>query len=419
MITKNMQKICIVAPSYISSTPRVVKEADALHGAGFDVRVVFSQGQLEQLRNHDQQLLLTKKWDYDILGWSCFRPEEKSIYNTTKIRHYLMRSLPNSLYNFGKFAEYGEGRIYPELAKLAAAKPADLYIGHYPTGLAAAAFAAQKWGAKLGYDFEDFYIAEQPQTKVGIKTTERIKIIENRYVKHCDYLSAVSDPIAEELTKIYPIKKPLVIHNVFPLSERNNLDGQIKDRQGKAISLYWYSQVIGEGRGLEEAIKAVGLLTEKLQLHLRGSITEETQEKFISLAQENHVENIYFHPQVSSTELLSRTVEHDIGFALEQPVSLNRLLTVTNKMFFYMVGGLAIAATDVPGQRSIMEKSPNIGVLYPPGDYQNLASQLNKLVTDSDYLNQCKQASLNAALNQWNWELEGQKIVRNLQDLNL
>lgn len=46
-------RVCIVTPGYISSTPRVVKEAEALSQAGYRVRVVFSQGDLERARQHD------------------------------------------------------------------------------------------------------------------------------------------------------------------------------------------------------------------------------------------------------------------------------------------------------------------------------------------------------------------------------
>ena len=33
-------RICIVTPGHLASNPRVVKEADALHAAGYDVSVV-------------------------------------------------------------------------------------------------------------------------------------------------------------------------------------------------------------------------------------------------------------------------------------------------------------------------------------------------------------------------------------------
>src|SRR5881628_2097010 len=47
--------ICIVTPSHISANPRVVKEADALHGAGFEVHVVFAQITNGIRREHDAE----------------------------------------------------------------------------------------------------------------------------------------------------------------------------------------------------------------------------------------------------------------------------------------------------------------------------------------------------------------------------
>ena len=35
-----VERICLVSPGHLSSNPRLVKEADALHEAGYAVRVV-------------------------------------------------------------------------------------------------------------------------------------------------------------------------------------------------------------------------------------------------------------------------------------------------------------------------------------------------------------------------------------------
>ena len=34
------RSVCIVSPGHLASNPRVVKEADALHGAGYRVTVI-------------------------------------------------------------------------------------------------------------------------------------------------------------------------------------------------------------------------------------------------------------------------------------------------------------------------------------------------------------------------------------------
>lgn len=412
---KEAKKICIVTPGYISSNPRVVKEADALAKAGFNVRVVFSEGGLDELIGYDYQLLKQKNWQYDIVKWSPLRKKEKFLHYKTKLRHFAARRLPGCLYRFSRFAEFAEGRVYKELAKLAALKKADIYIGHYPAGLAAAAYAARQWEVKLGYDSEDLHTGEFPENS---KKTQRVKIIEQRYLPLCSIITASSALIGSELMSRYKVKKPLVIYNVFPLEERKSMGKQKKEKKRKEVSFYWYSQVIGLDRGIQDLIKAARLVKGNFQIHLRGHIREDVQKKLKNLAKKNGVEKkLYFHSFIRPGELLFRAAEHDVGFALEWPVNRNRNISVSNKMFFYMLAGLAIAATGTAGQKQIMENNPQIGFLYKPGNYEELAAKLNELILSPGKLAACKEASLEAAEKTWNWERESKKLTENISKI--
>ena len=53
--------VCLIGPGHVASNPRLVKEADALHAAGFRVRVVSgtSHPLVEPL---DQALLASRPW---------------------------------------------------------------------------------------------------------------------------------------------------------------------------------------------------------------------------------------------------------------------------------------------------------------------------------------------------------------------
>jgi len=315
--------------------------------------------------------------------------------------------------------EHAAGRIYKELADLAASEESDIYIGHYPIGLAAAARAAKRWNAKLGYDIEDLYSDQFTAGQSDVKEIERIEAIETRYLSRCDHASAVSPFVANRYVEKYGVRPPITLLNVFPLTERESIDGKSRDRKDKSLpSLYWYSQTIGEDRGIEDAICALGLIGGKADLHLRGSVSSEVERRLITLAKERGVgDHIYFHAPVSPTELLSRTAEHDIGLALEQPVCENRILTITNKIFFYFLAGIAVAATDTKGQRSVMESSPGTGFLYSPGDCEALAAGLLKLVEDRSLLQRTKQAALSMARERWNWESESKKLVESVSGL--
>jgi glycosyltransferase involved in cell wall biosynthesis len=123
-------------------------------------------------------------------------------------------------------------------------------------------------------------------------------------------------------------------------------------------------------------------------------------------------DRIHFYPQVHPGELLSRCAEHDVGLALEQPVSRNRLETVTNKIFFYLLAGLAVAATDTPGQRRVMSEVPDAGFLYSPGDHAALARGLQRWLDDPAALQRARAAALEAARTRWSWEIEREQLLR-------
>jgi len=412
------KKICIVTPEYIYANPRTVKEADALWEAGFDVRVVFSQGNLEDIREFDSALLKEKPWRWETVGWSPFRKNERFLYIKSKIRYHLYRALPPMLYSIKGLAECSETRVYRELARLACREKADLYLGHYPAGLAACAFAASFWKTKFGYDIEDLHTEEGDIDRGAIKRRERIRLIESRYLIHCAHISCVTDLIADEIVKRYGVKRPIVLYNCFPWKERVKIDGQIKDRKGPGLSLYWFSQVIGEDRGIQDAIKAVGLLKGRAQLHLRGYLSENIKRNFTDLARAFQAQDqLYFHPTVTSSELISRTIEHDVGLDLDPELNLNRTLTLTNKFFFYLLAGLATGVTELYGRKQIISILQKTGFSYPPGDYKALAKYLEKFILDPGFLQVCKNNSLQAARERWNWEEEGKKLIENINSV--
>jgi glycosyltransferase involved in cell wall biosynthesis len=408
--------VVIVTPTYISSNPRVVKEANALAAAGLRVCVVFSQGPMIWAREDDAAVAAVCQWRAHPVRWSRSVAAERGAYLRSTLRFHVARRLPFSTRGPWPVVVRAECRTYPELARAAAGMRAGLYIGHYPEGLAAAAYAARRWNARTAYDVEDLHTEEDPPTSVGRDRSRRVFQIERRYIGACAYLSSVSSGVAAALAERYPGVAPLVIHNVFPWKDRDAIDGLAKDRRGPAVSLYWYSQVIGFDRGLQDVIRALGRVRTPFQLHIRGFHSETVAQRLRALAVEAGIaERLFIHQRVQPSELLSRTVEHDIGLALEQPVSRSRELSVTNKLFFYLLAGLAVVATDTAGQRGVLQQMNGAGDLYPAGDDAALAEILNRLLTDPSHLARRRQAALTAAASRWNWETEQERLTQTVR----
>jgi glycosyltransferase involved in cell wall biosynthesis len=406
------RRVCIVAPGYISSTPRAVREADALAAAGYTVRVVFSQGPLHEVRAFDDRLVQQSAWRATAVRWSKYAAEERWMHWRSGVRHRLSQRLPEAAWRLPGVAERAEGRVFPELALAAVREPADLFIGHYPVGLAAAAIAANRQRALVGYDIEDLFSEIWPRSPAHEKTRARVIAIEERRVPSCAYLTSASRAAAEWFAERFHTPIPIVIYNCHPWSDRSRLDSAMRDRTGGDLSLYWYSQTVSLDRGLQDAIHAAGLAGVPLQLHIRGAVTDAIQRELQAFAAaKGGGVRLHFHPLVSPSELLSRAVEHDVGLALEVPHSINRSLTVSNKLFLYMTAALAIAATDTAGQREVMADAPGSGILYQSGDVTTLAAQLRAWSQEPSRLAAAKQAALRAAERRWSLEREMERLV--------
>jgi glycosyltransferase involved in cell wall biosynthesis len=288
---------------------------------------------------------------------------------------------------------------------------ADLYIAHNLQALPAAAVLARAHGALLAFDSEDDHLGEL-LADAPERQRRAIEAMQARWLPRCAYVTAPSDGIADLLAREHGIARPTVVHNVFPWAERAGLDGLRKDRRGAAVSLYWYSQTVGLDRGVQDVVRAAGLLRGDFELHLRGHAGAEVRDALGELARASGVASrVHFHEQVHPNELLSRSAEHDIGLALEQPVSRNRLETATNKIFFYLCAGLAVAATATPGQTRIVDQLDRAALSYPPGDHVALATGLQRWLDDPAALARAKTASLEAARTRWCWEIEREQLL--------
>jgi glycosyltransferase involved in cell wall biosynthesis len=144
---------------------------------------------------------------------------------------------------------------------------------------------------------------------------------------------------------------------------------------------------------------------------LRGQPAAGFERVFLGRAPDVWRPRIFVHDVTPNSEVLSRIAEHDIGFAGEIANCRSRNLTVTNKLLHYLLGGLAVVASDTAGQREVAERAPDAIRLYRAGDPISLAHALNELLTDSARLQGAKAASLRAAEQTFCWERQSSSLV--------
>jgi glycosyltransferase involved in cell wall biosynthesis len=214
-----------------------------------------------------------------------------------------------------------------------------------------------------------------------------------------------SRAMSEALARKFGCRQPTVVYNAFPWFDRKFMDGLFKDRRDRRLpSIHWFSQTLGLGRGLEDLFAALPLLKHEAQVHLRGKPVSGFENWLAERLPEAWRGRIVIHGLVSNAELLSRIAEHDIGFAGETSAIRSRDLTITNKILYYLLAGLAVVASDTAGQREVAEHAPGGVLLYSPGDASALAARLDELLGSAEALRQTKSAALASAERTFCWE---------------
>lgn len=377
-------KVCLVSPAPIWVNPRLRKEADALHAAGYEVVVGY---RLDGDAARDDAILATKPWTWYRLDLNRRRSPVQ--WFMSALRERLAR---------GDAEAYCRG--YPTLLHWAIAQRADLYIAHTQPALAIAAEAAAATGARYAFDCEDL-LAEE--TADGLRSTARremIRRLERRYLPGAAYVSATSQPMADHLVKQYGLTRTHVWHNCFPRSELAGLVPPSARPKGEAIDLVWMGATIGHGRGLEDVFTVLPRLDRSVRLYLYGNLLDSHRDWLATLG-----DRVTVRPLPPATDVMSTLARHHIGLTPDRADSLNLSLTICNKFFLYLQAGLALIATDLPGQMSVLGPHPEVGAAYHPGDTDALTAILRAL-TDRATLSARQHAAWDLGCTTYSWDIE-------------
>jgi glycosyltransferase involved in cell wall biosynthesis len=114
---------------------------------------------------------------------------------------------------------------------------------------------------------------------------------------------------------------------------------------------------------------------------------------------------------VPHQELLSRITEHDIGLAVEEVRPDSRNLTITNKILQYLLGGIAVIASDTAGQREVATLAPDAVFLFKNYDSDDLSLKINSLIADKALLENAKKSALSIASKIFCWEHQEKLLV--------
>jgi hypothetical protein len=406
----NKKKIVIVSSGQPCGNPRMVKEAITLKNLFFEVSVIYCP--MSTWGDEFDKKIFDENPEIVWKTVGAHPIKNRTIYFFTRLRRKFWESIYAFIGDVCNASIKSSVLYSQELGKEAMKHKADLYIGHNLGSIDAITKAARMHNAKCSFDFEDFHRGEEPKETLH---WYRTKLIEDKYVVKLDAATAASPLISNAYQKYYPKLPFKTILNVFPFYYNKDFISSRTDR----LKLFWFSQTVGKGRGLENLIMASARVIPQPSITLLGNCSLDIQIEFNSLAKEEgfDLRLLYFKSVMPEASLISEASQHHIGICSEDKSTMNRDLCLTNKIFTFMLGKNALLLSKTKAQIKFHKENNGIGMLYDLNDVNEITECLQTYQDKRELLNVHRSNSFRKAKDQFNWENESEKLSSYYKDL--
>jgi glycosyltransferase involved in cell wall biosynthesis len=357
-----MKKICIVSGFPLSTNPRAYREALALAQAGFEVEIITSILNIESL---EIDLKLASAGGFKVVyvldirnrtQWFFQRLRKKLLSASTRLR-----LLSNSMFGYS----------VPEIKSACVSSNADLYMLHLESAMSIGSWLVNR-GKQVSVDFEDWFSEDLPLSSRTDRPVHKLKEFERYLLHNSKFAYTTSYSLASALASAYDCETPFVVYNTFPISQLT-----IREKpKRRSVSLCWFSQTVGQNRGLEILFDALPKISHDVELNIRGNMEREYGVKLVCRLPEALRANVRFHALTNPDELVRWVSVHDLGFAGETGYCPNNDLTISNKILTYLNAGVPVVASDTNGHREVHENLPNYVFVYDKNSPNSLAAKI-------------------------------------------
>jgi len=299
------------------------------------------------------------------------------------------------------------GRLATTTARLARAGrllgPVEIVHANDLDTLPAGYLVSRRHGSRLVYDAHELYSDQEPDPpRVHRFVAERL---ESMLARRTDAVVTVSEPIAAELTRRLRLgHEPFVVLNC-PERSDDAVESAPHDGPLRAI----YQGAMGPGRPLDDLLRAAETASGvHLTLRVAGADIDALRGAVRARGLDARIAVV---EPVPPDRLLEGLRGFHVGLIINRPVTRNDELVFPNKLFEYMMAGLAVAVPRLPGMAPLVEEA-GIGVTFEPGSPEALGAALSALAGDRDGVARMASSARRLALEQYNAEAQSSVLPR-------
>ncbi len=402
-------RILLITTTHLAKNPRLVKEITTLKKF-YNLQVVFFQTDPSICRFDREIMSSHPQVVFHPINW------KKKYYPCRFASTLLQKTLIfiDRILGIKLFPEQQLFAGYKQLLLKCKKLSFDFIHGHNPGALAVSVNLGNLKKTFSGFDLEDYHRGEYEENN---PFRALVSELENKYIPKTDQLFAASILIGEKYHAHYPLKTFKVINNVFPKDEFKSPDNIISDTSQNSLKIVWFSQILGNDRGLDTIIKGLQLIKDfKVDFFLYGLYTHKTKEEMSSqLSATNH--QLHFFGMVSNSELNSSLSNYHIGIASEIGVPENRQICLTNKIFAYLQSGLFLLASNTKAQSRLLHELPETGKLFRIGHHEDVAEILTTCYHYPNALKKVQENNYQLGQEVLNWEKESEIVLAGFKEI--
>jgi glycosyltransferase involved in cell wall biosynthesis len=300
---------------------------------------------------------------------------------------------------------------------------ADVHHGHDVDGLAAAVASADRAGGLVVYDSHEVYLESGQHARQGAFARRWLRSLERRLARRAVALVTVNRSLEEVLRRDLGITRSVVVHNAPPRwTPPEPAPDLIRERLGLSADdpIALYHGGFSAHRGLEQLAGAIlepGL--ERVHAVFLGYGSQRAM--LDELASDPRFGGrLHVVDAVPPTELLPWVASADVAVMAIQPSTLNHRLATPNKLFEALAAGVPVVVSDFTEMREIVLGNPDgpLGAVCQPADVSDVARAIREVVQlPADEADAVRARCLRAAHDRWNWETESGGLVALYEEL--